>query len=483
MRDWAALHQWLGTAGSPAAPLSTPPAAPPSGEVAVIGVGRSGAAAARLLRAAGIAVYASDNGRGPRLDALADALRADGVDVQVGGHDLARIARARRVVVSPGVPPDVPPLRAAREAGVAVVSEVELALHALSDATRYIGITGTNGKTTVTAMVAQLLQALGVDAEEAGNIGTPLSEFALRERPPQWISLELSSFQLADTPSVKPAVAVLTNLAPDHLDRYADLESYYRDKDRLFRNLDGLSVRVVNRDDAEVLRRTATVRGAAKTFSVERRDADAWYDADARVLMLAGAPLLPRDELPLLGIHNVANALTAALAVHAALPEARTPEGRAKLAEGLRGFVAPPHRLEKVGEFDGVLWINDSKATNVGAARVAIAGMERPTVLLLGGRHKGEPYSNLLDVMRGRVKAVVAYGEAEELVVADLQGHVPVERGGSSFDTVLAKARALAAPGDAILLSPACSSYDMFNNYEERGAVFRVKATQSKASR
>jgi UDP-N-acetylmuramoylalanine--D-glutamate ligase len=449
-----------------------------SAEVAVIGVGRSGAAAARLLRAGGVSVYASDSGSGPKLETLAASLRAEGVDVQLGGHDLARIAKCGAVIVSPGVPPDVPPLRAARDAGMAIISEVELALHQLPPHVRYIGITGTNGKTTVTAMVAHLLRAVGVDAEEAGNIGTPLSEIALRERQPAWVSLELSSFQLADTPSVKPAVAVLTNLAPDHLDRYPDLESYYRDKDRLFRNLDGLSVRVVNRDDAEVMRRTASVRGEAKTFSVARRDTDAWYDADARTLMVARAALLPREQLPLLGLHNVANALTAALAVHSALPEARTPEGRAKLAAGLRSFVAPPHRLEPVGEYGGVLWINDSKATNVGAARVAIAGMERPTVLLLGGRHKGEPYSNLLDVMQGRVKAVVAYGEAEDIVVADLAGHVPVERGGSSFDTVLAKARALAAPGDAILMSPACSSYDMFTNYEERGATFRAKASE-----
>ncbi len=445
-------------------------------EAAVIGVGRSGAAAARLLRAVGVRVYASDAGSGAAVTQIAEALRGDGADVQLGGHDLARIAASGLVVVSPGVPPDVPPLRAAREAGVAIVSEVEVALHHLPAHTQYIGITGTNGKTTVTAMVAHLLKAVGADAEEAGNIGTPLSELALRAAPPAWISLELSSFQLHDTPSVKPAVAVLTNLAPDHLDRYPDLESYYADKDRLFRNLDGLSVRVVNLDDAEVMRRTATVRGAQRTFSVARRDADACFDATSRTLVLAGEPLLAREELPLLGPHNVANALTAALAVHAALPEARSAAGRAALAAGLRSFVAPPHRLERVGEFGGVLYINDSKATNVGAARVAIAGMERPTVLLLGGRHKGEPYSNLLDVMAGRVKAVVAYGEAEDLVVADLRGHVPVERGGSSFDEVLAKARALAAPGDAILLSPACSSYDMFKNYEERGATFRAKA-------
>lgn len=446
-----------------------------SGEVAVIGLGRSGAAAVRLLRGKGVAVYASDAGRGADLDRVAEELRGIGAAVDVGSHDLARIARAQICVVSPGVPPDAPPIAAARAAGVEVVSEIELAL-AQDQSIRYIATTGTNGKTTVTAMVAHLLRAVGVDADEAGNIGTPLAEIVEREHPPAWLSLELSSFQLHDTPSVKPAVAVLTNLAPDHLDRYPDLESYYADKDLLFRNADAASIRVVNADDAEVLRRTAKVPGVSRRFSVVRDDAEAWYDASARRLMLAGSALLERDALPLLGIHNVANALAAALAVHEAIPEARTADGRSKLAAGLRSFVAPPHRLERVGEFGGVLWVNDSKATNVGAARVAIEAMERPTILLLGGRHKGEPYSNLLSAMRGRVKAVVAYGESEPIIAADLAGHVPVERCGSSFDAVIARARALAVPGDTVLLAPACSSYDMFKNYDQRGATFRAMA-------
>lgn len=444
-------------------------------EVAVVGLGRSGVAAARLLRSLQLPVYASDAGRGEALSAAASALRDVGVKVELGGHDLQRLARAACVVVSPGVPPDAPPLKAARAADRPVFSEVELGLAHLG-ATRYVAITGTNGKTTVTALVAQVLRAVGLEAEAAGNIGTPVSEIALREKQPAWLALELSSFQLHDTPGIKPAVAVLTNLAPDHLDRYADLESYYRDKDLIFANADGQSLRVVNLDDDTVMQRTAAVRGKAMTFSLQRTDADASYDTARRMLVLAGQDLLARDALPLLGAHNVANALTAALAVYAAIPEARNAAGLRAIADGLSSFVAPPHRLEVVGERDGVLWINDSKATNIGAARVAIEAMERPTVLLLGGKHKGEPYTALLPAMAGRVKAVVAYGEAEPLVAADLAGHVPVERAGSSFEAVIARARALAAPGDAVLLAPACSSFDMFANYEERGETFRSQA-------
>lgn len=446
-----------------------------AGEVAVIGLGRSGRAAAQLLRARGVAVYASDRADTPSSQFDAAALRALGCAVELGGHDLQRIARAATAVVSPGVPPEAPPVTAAVAGGVPVISEIELGLRAMPDLP-YVGITGTNGKTTVTAMVAHLLRAVGVDALEAGNIGTPLAEVALRPQRPAFVSLELSSFQLHDTPSVAPQVAVLTNLAPDHLDRYDSLEAYYGDKDLLFRNATPSSVRVLNGDDAEVMRRTAAVPGIVKTFSVMTARADAAYDAERRVLLLEGSPLLERDLLPLLGTHNVANALCAALAVWNAVPTERTAAGRAKLAVGLQSFKAPPHRLEPVGEREGVLWVNDSKATNVGAARVAIEAMERPTVLLLGGRHKGEPYTGLLPAMRGRVKQVIAYGESEDLVVADLSGHVPVERGGSSFEAVIAQARAHARPGDAVLLAPACSSFDMFKNYEERGAAFRALA-------
>lgn len=453
-------------------PLAALAALAARGEVAVIGLGRSGTAAARLLARAGVRVYASDAGTGAAVAAAAAALVGEGIDAEAGRHDLDRVSRAGAVVVSPGVPPDAPALRAARASGAPVLSEVEVAFRALAG-TPYIGVTGTNGKTTVTALVAHLLRALGHETVEAGNIGTPLSEVALAGKRPSWIAAELSSFQLHDTPSVAPAVAVLTNLAPDHLDRYASLEEYYGDKQLLFRNSTMGSVRVVNGDDPEVMRRTASVPGIPRRFSLVDPDADAWYDAARGMLTLAGAPLLERALLPLLGAHNIANALAAALAVWHAVPTDQNVAGRARLVAGLRAFKAIPHRLETVGERDGVLWVNDSKATNVGAARVALEAMSRPTVLLLGGRHKGEPYSALLDAARAHAKVVLAYGESAARIEADLSSHVPVERLGSSFEQVIARARALALPGDAILLAPACSSYDMFTDYEERGATFR----------
>jgi len=442
------------------------------GEVAVVGLGRSGSSAARLLKRAGASVYASDAASGQGATEAAALLAAEGITAEAGRHDLARIGRASLVVASPGVPPDAAALVAARAAQVPIVSEIEVALRALHGVP-YIGITGTNGKTTVTALVAHLLRALGQETVEAGNIGTPLSEVALAGKRPAWIAIELSSFQLHDTPSVAPRVAVLTNLAPDHLDRYAALEEYYADKQLLFRNATAGSERVVNADDAEVMRRTATVPGSARRFSLTDRTADAFYDADRAMLTVGGGSILERDLLPLLGAHNVANALAAALAVWVALPADQNTTGRARLAGGLRSFVAIPHRLEPVGERNGVLWVNDSKATNIGAARVALEAMTRPTVLLLGGRHKGEPYTALLDALRGRAKVVLAYGESASRIEADLGPHVPVERLGSSFEHVVSRARVLAEAGDAVLLAPACSSYDMFTNYEERGATFR----------
>ena len=453
----------------------------PAGEVAVVGLGRSGGAVAALLARDGHRVYASDAGTGDGAQAAARVLAPLGVDLQLGGHDLARIAAAALVVASPGVPPTAAPLAAARVAGVPTVGEVEIALHYLP-ALRYVAITGTNGKTTTTAFAGQLLRALGHDAVDAGNIGTPLASLAVAGRPPSWAALELSSFQLHDTPSVDPTVGVVTNLSPDHLDRYPSLDAYYADKARLFANAHAGSRWVLNGDDPEVLalhRRLGAgapdpLPGETLTFSLDDPAAAAHLDRAAGALVLFGEPLLRRAELPLLGDHNVANALAAALAVMAADPAHRTPGARLALAGALRGFRALAHRMEPVGTFDGVEWINDSKATNVSSTHVALEGMTRPYVLLLGGRHKGEPYTALAEPFRRHGRVVLAFGEAAAEVERDLGGLVPVERvDTSSFADVMARARALARAGDAVLLSPACSSFDMFRNYEERGVAFR----------
>ncbi len=445
------------------------------GEVSVIGLARSGRAAATLLKKNGYEVYASDAAASEEVHRCAAELRSQGISTQAGGHDFDRLTRSALVVVSPGVPPNAGPLVMAREAGIRVVSEVEVALHFLSDA-RIIAVTGTNGKTTTTALIAHILRRLSDKVVEAGNIGTALSEFAVQKEQPAWVALEMSSFQLHDTPSLRPLVGVLTNLSPDHLDRYASVDDYYADKQKLFARAHSESHWVVNGDDALASVMVDAVQGQKHRFSVHGT-ADAFFDSGKNRLMLFGEPLLERAELPLLGLHNVANTLAAALAVAVAAPEHRTPAARLEIARALRSFRPLPHRLELVGEFAGVQWINDSKATNVSSTAVAIDGMERPTVLLLGGRHKGEPYLPLTDAIARKVKKVIAYGEAASLIERDLAGVVDLERKGDDFGDVVAAARAAARAGDAILLSPACSSYDMFTDYEERGERFRALAS------
>jgi UDP-N-acetylmuramoylalanine--D-glutamate ligase len=436
------------------------------GEVAVVGLGRSGVAATRLLVTHGVKVYASDASAEPHEPEAITALRTlPGVEIELGRHDLPRIGRASAAVVSPGVPPDAPPLVAARAAGVPIVSEVDLAFAALAGP-RCIAITGTNGKTTTTALAKHLLLEAGVRAEAAGNIGRPLADVALVPNRYEWLAVEVSSFQLHDSPHFSPDVGVLTNLAPDHLDRYASVEEYYADKKLLFGNATDRQVWVLNGDEPAVLELARHAPGRRVVFSLVR-PAEGWYDRAAGVLRLGTEELVRRDELHLLGDHNVANALAAALAVRA------TGASVAAIARGVRSFRALSHRLEPVREVNGVLWINDSKATNIASTVVAVGAMARPFVLLLGGRHKGEPYTRLAASLGARCRAVVAYGEAAARIEHDLGGKVPLERG-TTFEDVVARARRAALPGDVVLLSPACSSYDMFHDYEERGARFRA---------
>jgi UDP-N-acetylmuramoylalanine--D-glutamate ligase len=283
--------------------------------------------------------------------------------------------------------------------------------------------------------------------------------------------VEVSSFQLHDSPGLAPAVGVLTNLAPDHLDRYPDVDAYYADKRLLFQNATAESVWVLNGDDAAVLALADGARGARRLWRTAE-PADAWFDRPAGGLVLEGAALLPRDRLPLLGDHNVENALAAALVARAAgLPPDR-------IAAGLVTVHGLPHRLETVATTGGVAWINDSKATNVASAAMGIRAMDRPFVLLLGGRHKGQAYTSLSPLLARGCRGVIAYGEAGPLIEADLGRSVRLERVTTLADAVR-RARDWARPGDAVLLSPACSSFDQFDNYEHRGETFLALAAAS----
>jgi UDP-N-acetylmuramoylalanine--D-glutamate ligase len=447
--------------------------------VGVLGLARSGLAAARLALGRGARVYASDAGSSDAAKEAADQVRALGGDAETGGHDLAKLAACDRIVLSPGIPPTAKVLKEEAIRGVPVIPEIEFAYEQLD--APVIAITGTNGKTTVTALIEHLLRADGIDGVAGGNIGTALSELAMREPQPAWAVVECSSFQLAGIDRFTPRIGILTNLAPDHLDWYDGVEAYYADKARLFVNASADSRWILNAEDE----RARTLIGDAPGTRLYFRVASAPEGDDELGGWLSAGELLIRTEpgtlervgdaadLQILGAHNIANALAAALAARLA---GASVQG---ISDGLRTFRAPSHRLEPVVEKDGVLWINDSKATNIASTRVAVRGMTRPTVLLLGGHHKGEPYTELLPDLEGSaVRTVIAYGEAAPLIQADLEGRAPLERVDGPFEEVIAHARRVARPGDAVLLSPACSSYDMFRTYEERGMRFAQLARE-----
>lgn len=296
---------------------------------------------------------------------------------------------------------------------------------------------------------------------------------------PAWVVVEVSSFQLATIDTFAPRVGVVTNLAADHLERYPDIDAYYADKARLFRNATASSVWVLNADDTAVLALPGAVPGERLFFRMSGELGDGerggFLRDDGVLVLRRGAAkddveLVDVSELELVGAHNHANALAAAIVASAAGATDTA------ITAGLRTFQGLEHRLEKVLERGGVLWINDSKATNVGSTLVALRSMTRPTVLLLGGRHKGEPYSRLLPELRRHARHVIAFGEAAALIAGDLADHIPLERVDASFERVVARAAQVAAFGDAVLLSPACASFDMFRDYEERGRRFKELA-------
>ncbi|HSJ31436.1 MAG TPA: UDP-N-acetylmuramoyl-L-alanine--D-glutamate ligase [Longimicrobiales bacterium] len=441
--------------------------------VGIIGLARSGRSAARLARARGHDVFASDAGVSEEVQDAAAEVRALGGSAETGGHTVTQLAACDVLVLSPGVPRSARILADPALARVPRISELEFAFRELS--APVLAITGTNGKSTTTALTAHLLETAGFDAPAAGNIGTALSDVALRPQQPDWVVVEASSFQLADIDTFAPRIGVLTNLAPDHLDRYPSVDAYYADKARLFRNATRTSVWVLNAEDAAAMQLPGEADGRRRVFRVNTSlgvdEEGGWIDGGGNLCLRIASTetkLLHQTELRVLGAHNRANALAAAVAAVSAGASTDA------IAAGLRTFGGLEHRLEVVSDTGGVLWVNDSKATNIASTVVALRSMDRPVILLLGGRHKGEPYTQLLDAMQGRVTKVIAYGEAAAIVAADLAGHAAVDRVDGSFADVVARAAAVARSGDAVLLSPACASFDMFRDYEERGRAFKT---------
>jgi UDP-N-acetylmuramoylalanine--D-glutamate ligase len=433
----------------------------------VVGAARSGLAATRFLLSRQARVVLTDARPAADLPPAVAALGRDGAVLELGGHDESSFTGAGLVVVSPGVPLSIPPIAAARRAGVRVVAEVELASWFLKGIV--VGITGTNGKSTTTALTAHLLADAGLKAAACGNIGAPLTEQIPRDAPDHYYVVELSSFQLEGIDTFRPWVAVLLNLSPDHQDRYDDMTAYYQAKSRLFMNQGPADHAILNRDDPEVWGLASTLRSRIHPFSRTRvLDEGASIRDGALVVRDRGRDSrpIPIATLPLYGAHNQENAMAALLV--ASVCGVPVP----KAARGLAAFRGLPHRLEKVRVVDGVAWYNDSKATNVGATIKSLESFPGRIVLILGGKDKGGDFAALAPLIRERVAHLVLMGHARRRIAAQIGAIVPVTET-ADLPEAVAAARAAAPPEGVVLLAPACASFDQYADFEQRGEHFR----------
>jgi UDP-N-acetylmuramoylalanine--D-glutamate ligase len=448
--------------------------------VLVVGLGASGEAVARFLLERGAHVAATDAGDNERLRALKAALEKLGARVEIGGHTEAFLDGVELVVLSPGVPPKALPVRLADERGIPVISELELGSRYCT--ARIVGFTGTNGKTTVTHLVKDLLEAGGIESLVAGNVGEPLVAQAQRLGPDGVLSTEVSSFQLERIERFRPHVAVLLNVTPDHLDRYATIEEYARAKLRLFENQTADDVAVVHESAVAAGWRPPTGRAAPRLLTYgDGADCDLVLDDDTVVSWSLGRRYELRGLWRLPGRHNLHNAMAAIAAAEA------FGVGRGAILDGLRAFRGLHHRLELVMEACGVRYINDSKATNVDAVAKALDTIEAPTVLIAGGLDKGLDFEPLRPRVDAWVKKLILIGEAAPKLAATFAGDAECVRA-ASLEQAVELAAAAARPGDVVLLAPGCASFDMFRNYADRGEQFAqcvrtVLACANKAGR
>lgn len=418
----------------------------------VVGLQKSGLAAVELLVREGAQVRATD---------MKPVQEIPGVPFEI--QSPAVFENADLIVLSPGVPADLPELERARRRGARVIGEIELAAGRLQG--RTIGITGANGKTTVTAMTGHLLKECGVPAQVGGNIGTPVCAMVATSRPDQWNVLELSSFQLETMETFRAHIGVALNVTPDHLDRHHTFENYAAAKGRLFAAQQAGDFAVLNAEDAVCASYASLTPGQAVWFSSRRAVSPGAWLADG-VVRLNGAPLIPAAEIPIRGLHNIENTMAAAAAAFlaGAAPTA--------IAAAIRTFRAVEHRLEFVLNVGGIDFYNDSKATNVDATLKALDAFQGGLWVILGGKDKGSDYTVLREPLAQKARAVLLIGAAAEKIERHLARAVPILHPGTVEEAVR-QAYAAACPGDTVLLAPACASFDQFTGYEHRGRVFK----------
>ena len=435
--------------------------------VLIVGLGRSGLAAARLAARDGAEVWITDQRREPEFGTSRAGLPSD-VRRFLGGHPLECLEGVDLLIVSPGVAPDVEILRAARERKVSISTEVEFAWMHAPDAP-LVAVTGSNGKSTVTMLTVEMLVSGGVAAVAGGNLGTAACELVMAGGWECWV-LEISSFQAELLTRMKPSVGIFLNLSQDHLERHPDMASYGSAKKRLFAYQGASDVAVLNADDDQVVGTPTAAR--RRLFSLEG-PADAWFDGQR--LMLDGRPFVDRSDVALPGVHNIANALAATLA--AVELGARPEDAAAVLGE----FAGLDHRHLTIHEADGVRWVDDSKATNVGAALAALRGYPDGSVhLILGGQAKGQDFSTMVPEVRRAAACVYLIGIDGPTIGNAIAGTTPVVECGT-LDEAVRRARGRARSGQWVVLAPACASFDQFAGYHERGQAFAELARREEA--
>ncbi len=434
--------------------------------VLVVGLARTGIAVSLFSAGYGAAVTATDEKPEAEMAETAARLRAAAVKLALGAHSQEMFLEQDLIVVSPGVPAKLPALELARAQGIPVWSEIELAWRFLRG--KLVAVTGSNGKTTTTSLIAHILKTAGIATLVGGNIGVPLLALVESSTDSSVTVAEISSFQLETIQEFRPEIGVLLNLTPDHLDRHESFESYAAAKMRLFENQLDRDAAVLNADDPEITRRMPA-RGHVYWFSRQKRVAEGAFVRDGEIVFRAdGAEtvVVRRSEITLRGEHNLENVLAACAASYLAGAPA------AAIATGVKTFRAVEHRLEFVAEVGGVQFYNDSKATNVDATLKAVEAFPGPLLVILGGKDKGSPYSPLAEPLRQRARLAILIGAAAGKIAADIGGTVPIEHA-VTLDRAVKLAAERSRPGDVVLLAPACSSFDQFENYEQRGRVFK----------
>lgn len=445
--------------------------------VLVVGMGKSGLAAARFLRAQKAHVTISDSRPATALAEQIESMLAAGIAVETGGHGLLTFRRQDLLVVSPGVPVDTPELKQAQALGVPLIGEVELASRFLRG--YVLGITGSNGKTTTTSLVGEILKHSGLETQVGGNIGLPVVEMIDGSKDNGWSVLELSSFQLETIQDFAPKIAVVLNITPDHLDRHGTFENYAAAKKRITENQTADDFLVLNAEDKPTQMVAAKTRAQIYWFSPRRPIKQGAFAHGESILFLPkeggkAEPIMPVSEIPLVGMHNVENVLAAVCASRLAGVSAE------KIREAVRAFKAVDHRLQFVAEIGGVKYYNDSKATNVDATAKALASFDGHVRLILGGKDKGSDYTELGDLLK-RVDCAYTIGAAAEKIETQLAGLVKL-KSAKTLDVAVKMATEDASAGDVVLLAPACASFDQFTSYEHRGRTFveLVRAMEAK---